>query len=295
MRLRPLTRRIAGDERPKQFCRVLSHETLVEETLRRAAMVVAPDHILAAVVRAHERFYTPLLARVSSRCMVIQPENRGSAPAILYSLLRLLSLPPTGPVAIFPSDHYVSDDRAFMAHVSGAFDVVETRPDLVVLLGIAPDTDEVEYGWIEPADLIRGPWPWPLFTVRKYWEKPSPALADTLRARGCLWNSFVMVAHPSALFSLMKSAMPALIDAFASVESRLGTPWEDESLRRLYSRLSATDFSRQVLATHPANLAVLPLEGVGWNDLGEPRRVMATLARVGLHPGWAEAEKRMPA
>jgi mannose-1-phosphate guanylyltransferase len=31
-RLRPLTRRIAGDERPKQFCPVLSTETLLEQT-----------------------------------------------------------------------------------------------------------------------------------------------------------------------------------------------------------------------------------------------------------------------
>src|SRR5881398_1925209 len=56
-RLRPLTRRIVRDERPKQFCPVLSNETLLEQTLRRAALLVSPDRTLAVVVRAHERFY----------------------------------------------------------------------------------------------------------------------------------------------------------------------------------------------------------------------------------------------
>jgi mannose-1-phosphate guanylyltransferase len=286
LRLRPLTRRIAGDERPKQFCRVLSRETLVQQTLRRAAMLVSPERILAAVVRTHERFYAPFLADIASRCMLIQPENRGNAPAILYGLLRLLTLAPVGPVAIFPSDHYVSDDQAFMAHVEGAFDVVLARPDLVVLLGIAPDTDEVDYGWIEPTDLIPGPWPWPVFRVRGFWEKPSRAIAETLRARGCLWNSFVMVAYPSALLALMRRAVPALVEAFAAVDPRPNTLWEHDDLRRLYSRLPSTDFSQQVLARCPANLAVLPLNGIGWNDLGEPRRVMATLGRTGMHPEW---------
>jgi mannose-1-phosphate guanylyltransferase len=34
-RLKSLTRRIAGDERPKQFCPVLGKATLLEQTQRR--------------------------------------------------------------------------------------------------------------------------------------------------------------------------------------------------------------------------------------------------------------------
>lgn len=287
VRLRPLTRRIAGDERPKQFCRILGRATILEQTLTRAEMVIPSDHILVAVVRGHERFYAPLLADVSPRRMVIQPENRGNAPAIFYALLRLLTMAPGGPVAIFPSDHHVSDDRVFMAHVEGAFDLVVSRPELAIVLGITPDTDEVEYGWIEPGEVIRGPSPWSLFRVRHFWEKPPRAIADTLRAGGCLWNSFVMVAYPSMLVSLIRSAVPRLVAAFAAVESRLSTPWEDDSVRRLYSGLPPADFSREVLASSAANLAVLPVKGVAWNDLGEPHRVMATLARFGMSPAWA--------
>jgi len=79
---------------------------------------------------------------------VIQPENRGTAPAILLALLRVAALAPTGSVALFPSDHYVSDDRSFTTHVKAAFEALLARPDFVTLLGIAPDRPEVEYGWI---------------------------------------------------------------------------------------------------------------------------------------------------
>ena len=39
-RLLPYTRGIAGDDRPKQFCRVIGGETLLEQTRRRAAQIV---------------------------------------------------------------------------------------------------------------------------------------------------------------------------------------------------------------------------------------------------------------
>ena len=284
-RLRPLTRKISGDDRPKQFCNVLGQATLVEQTLRRAAMLGEPGHVLAAVVRAHERFYAPLLDDVPA---LIQPEDRGSATAIFYGALRLLSLSADAPAAVFPSDHYVADDRAFVAHVNVAVDVVRARPDLLVLVGIAPDTDEVAYQWIEPADVIRGPWPGSLFKVRHLWQNPPRTVAEgLLRSRGGLWNSVVTVARPSALLSLIRQAVPRLAEAFTAAESNLHTSWEEASLRQVYSRLPSTDFANDVLKTRPANLAVLPLEGVGWNDLGEPRRVMATLARIGARPEWA--------
>ncbi|MCI0407980.1 MAG: hypothetical protein L0191_05345 [Acidobacteria bacterium] len=281
MRLRSLTRRIAGDERPKQFCPILGPETLLDQTRRRTALAVSTDRTLVVVTRTHERFYTPVLAGPLSSRLVVQPENRGTAPAILYALHRLAPMAATDPVAVFPSDHYVSDDAAFMAHVEAAFAAVRLRPELVVLLGITPDRSEVEYGWIEPAEPIVGEGAGAVCRVRRFWEKPSALLAQTLRAEGCLWNSFVMVARVPALLSLINSAVPDLYNAFAPIRTFINTAEEEEVVRALYSRLPSTDFSRQVLAASPVYLAVLPVRGVRWNDLGDPHRVLSTRRQRG--------------
>jgi 3-isopropylmalate/(R)-2-methylmalate dehydratase large subunit len=54
----------------------------------------------------------------------------------------------------------------------------------------------------------------------------------------------------------------------------------------VYHRLPSADFSRAVLGPNPARLAVLPVRGVEWSDLGHPERV---LARRGTMPvPWAE-------
>jgi len=284
VRLRPLTRAIAGEECPKQFCAVLGPETLLERTRRRAALAIPPARTLMALTRRHERFYQPLVGGMPPHCTLVQPEDRGTAPAILYGLQRIAALAPTAAVAILPSDHWVADDRVFMSHVATAFAAVAARPDLVVLLGIAPERAETEYGWIEPAAPIPRT---ELFRVSRFCEKPAPAVAATLLERGCLWNSFVIVAGVPALLLMIRHAAPVLDEAFASVAPALGTPAEPAAVRGLYCRLTASSFAADVLAVRPSNLAVLPVRGVQWSDWGHPARVLSTLAGLGIRPEWA--------
>lgn len=285
-RLRPLTRGIENDDRPKQFCRLLGNETLLDQTRRRTALVIPSERTLVLVTRRHEQFYAPLLADAPPGCVVRQAENRGTAPAILYGLLRVAAAAPMDAVGVFPSDHFVDDDSAFMSHVAVAFEVVRGRPDLIVLLGVDADQAEPAYGWIEPGDPVpAGPWR-ALFRVRRFWEKPPRSLAETLLASGALWNSFVLVARVPALLGLMKHAVPALFQAFDGARPTINTESEPETFSALYAGIASTDFSERVLALRPANLTVLRVSGVAWSDLGDPSRVMATLAGAGIEPEW---------
>jgi len=282
LRLRSLTRDITGDDRPKQFCPVLGGGTLLEETCRRAALAVPPSRTVVVVTRSHEPFYAPLLGSLGTGPSVIQPANRGTAAGILYPLFRLAALAPTASVVILPSDHHFSDDTRFMAHVSAAFDTVETRLPHVLLLGITPDTHESEYGWIEPGDLLPGPCP--MYQVRRFWEKPDPALAEVLRERGCFWNSFVMVGRVPALLGLIRSAVPDLWEAFAGMAPVIGTEGEAAAIQALYARLESTDFSHEILSVRTRFLGLLPVSGVVWSDLGNPERVLMTRRRMEQTP-----------
>ncbi len=150
-RLKSLTRAICGDERPKQFCPILNRETLLSVTRKRAAQKIAEENTFFVLTEKHERFYRPELLDVPPSRLIVQPENKGTAPAILYSLLKL---PADATVAFFPSDHYFSSDRAFMNHVETAFAAATRQPGTIVLLGIAPEKPETSYGWIEPAESV---------------------------------------------------------------------------------------------------------------------------------------------
>jgi len=282
LRLRPLTRELAGDDRPKQYCRMFGGGTLLDQTRRRVARSVSPLHTLVVVTRHHEPFYREALGDLPPHALVVQPANRGTAAGILYPLLRLGPLAAADAVAIFPSDHHVGDDDTFMAHVDAAFDALRRCPDRTILLGIRPDRPETDYGWIEPgAPLLPAQaWPPPVLEVRRFWEKPPVRTAAALEARGCLWNSFVMVARVPTLLDLVRLGAPALYASLAPARAALSSSGEVDAVALAYASLPALDFSRDVLAMHPRRLAVLPVSGTTWSDLGDPARVVAARREV---------------
>src|SRR5206468_2345618 len=135
---------------------------------------------------------------------------------------------------------------------------------------------EVEYGWIEPTALIRGHAS--VFGVRRFWEKPNKVLAQVLQMRGCLWNSFVMVASVRALLEIIQSATPNLYRAFACLNPLFSTEAEAKAVSKLYRHLEETNFSHRVLALLSERLAVLRVSGV---RMERPRR---TQTRAGIAP-----------
>jgi len=272
-RLQSMTRAITGDNRPKQFVPVVGGATLLDQTRRRVALSVTPNQTLIVVTQKHRPFYNSL--SISPELLLQQPGNKGTAPAILYALLRVATKSPKAIVALFPSDHYFTDDEEFMSHIDTAFDAVQTQPGMVTLLGIMPTTAEKEYGWIEPERSVVGSAVRSITRVRRFWEKPSAVAAASLMERGCLWNSFVMVGAVDALLRMTQAALPELYASFAAMAPKF-------DLAELYSRIDDINFSHEVLAQRPQDLAVMRVGDVGWSDLGEPSRVLATLAHLGV-------------
>ncbi len=278
-------RAMAGEEVPQQFCRLWGKHTLLEQTRHRAALLLEPSRIMTVLTAKHVRFYEPLLSGMSDEQVAVQPLDRGTAPAILYGLMRLKKIAPDSAVVLFPSDYFVGDDGGFMRHVEAAFRAVDARPEETILLGIEPTDPDPNYDWIEPGQFLTNQCE-PVRHVLRFWEKPAPGMAQRLLLTGCLWNSFVVVARLSTFLGLFLITLPELYHAFTTIESELGTSSEGARVQRVYSRISPANFSNEVLARCPINLAVLQVNGVQWSDLGEPRRVTKLLGTSGVHLPW---------
>ncbi|HEY2961346.1 MAG TPA: sugar phosphate nucleotidyltransferase [Pyrinomonadaceae bacterium] len=281
-RLQAMTRSITGDDRPKQFVPLIGGSTLLEQTRRRVAQSILPGQTLFVVTEKHQRFYRSMTDSVSPSVLLEQPANKGTAPAILYALLRVAAKSPKAIVALFPSDHYFADDAAFMSHVDAAFDAVQAHPATITLLGITPTSPETEYGWIEPQQSILGTMPLSITRVSRFWEKPNSDTARMLMNNGCLWNSFVMVGRVDALLKMTRRALPEMYSQFASIMPSFETRTERNSLHQLYSKIQESNFSHEVLAARAEDLTVMRVGDVGWSDLGEPARVLSTLGRIGV-------------
>jgi len=285
VRLRELTRLIVGDDRPKQFCPLFGECTLLAEARQRAERSIGSERILFALTGAHQDYFLEDLGDCPSQ-RVVQPRNKGTAPAILYSLLDIARRDRDAIVAILPCDHYYSDEGAFTLALESAFEIAGTLPRSVVLLGAQPNAPEVEYGWIEIGATVHGN----LFHVRCFHEKPPIHVAEHLLQSGSLWNTFVMVGHADAFLEMARTAVPGLLTVFRSAIRDTHRNGETRISDSLYDWVSPTDFSRHILSPAARRLVTLRLENIEWHDLGDPDRVLSTLlARDTELPIWARS------
>ena len=251
-RLRSLTRLVSGDDRPKQFCRLWGDGTLLSQTRRRIEKYIPAGRTMFVLTRSHEPFYREELVGVPSTRMVVQPCNRGTLPATLWTLMRLSRLDPQAVVAFFPSDHYYSKEASFMAGVMMACEAAEAGSPFIILLTVPAVRAETGFGWIETEEALSGVGVTLLSRVRTFLEKPSPSHAADLLKRGCVWNTFVMVGRVQAFLETIASAAPGLHSLFASVEPG----GEEEAIEALYQTIGTVDFSMKVLSSSADRLAV---------------------------------------
>jgi mannose-1-phosphate guanylyltransferase len=289
VRLRPLVRHVLGDERPKQYARLLGPRTLLRQTLDRVALAIPTERTIVVTMRQHAGYMAEEFVGLSLPHVLVQPDDRGTAAGVLYPAHWIAWRDPDATIAVFPSDHFILGEATFMAHVTEVGRWIDGHPDRVVLLGAPATSPEVEYGWIEPGDTLGEVTTGPVRAIRRFWEKPPEVRAHACLSAGHLWNTSVLVGKVAAVLRLGWLGLPDLSDRMARIERFVGTPDEESGLRQAYALMNKANFSRSILEGCPDGLAVSMLPRLVWADLGNPRRVMDVVARMRVRPEWAEA------
>jgi mannose-1-phosphate guanylyltransferase len=287
IRLRPLTRLICGDDRPKQYVAVTGSRSLLQRTLDRAALRIPAERTVVVSLEAQASHLAAAMAGHDAR-LLLQPADRGTASAVLLPAQWIQRRAPDATLVVFPSDHLVLEAEAFMDQVLEAAGFVDANPERIVLLGAQATDAETEYGWIEGGPTLDWTGSGAVRAVRRFVEKPSPEVARACLAAGASWNTFVFVAKVRTLVEAGRLCLPrihAVLERMVHLASR-GAGLA--AVRRACAALPDGNFSRDVLQNVTPRLAVRTLTGVTWCDWGSPRRVVASLARLGIRPAWLD-------
>lgn len=261
-RLWPLSRQ----SYPKQFVPLLGEGTLFQATVER----LSGDAFARPLVITNAAFrfiVAEQMAEVGAdpRAIMIEPEGRNTAPAILAAALWLEANDSDTLMLVAPSDHVVPDAEAFRAAVMAG--VPAAREGRLVTFGITPDRPETGYGYLELDDMPGDGAPKPV-ALRRFVEKPDRATAEAMLASGrYLWNAGIFLFSVSAILKAFKTHKP---DMIAPVRAALDAGKADLGFLRLAPEpwAEADDTSIDYAVMEKAdNLSVVPYSG-GWSDLG---------------------------
>lgn len=262
-RLWPLSRK----SYPKQFAKLMGERSLFQASAKR----LAGEGFAAPVILTGADFrfvVTEQLAAVeiAPAGILIEPEGRNTAPAILAAALELAARAPQALMLVAPSDHVIPDAAGFRAAVLAA--TAAATDGQLVTFGIRPDRAETGYGWLEMSRAASedfAPEPQPL---KGFVEKPDSATAEALLQGGQhLWNAGIFLFSVQAIIAAFEAHAPEML---ALVRASVDQAEQDLGFSRLAPEPwgQVEDISIDYAVMEKAeNLSVVPYGGA-WSDLG---------------------------
>ena len=205
-RLWPLSRK----SYPKQFTKLVGEQSLFQASANRLS---GPDYTPPVVITGSDfRFIATEQLRdegVENGTVLIEPEGRNTAPAVLAAALWLEARNPEGLLLVAPSDHIIPSSADFTAAVQMGKEAAEAGK--LVTFGIAPDRPETAYGYLElTADPASATGPIPL---ARFVEKPDRETAQKMLASGnYLWNGGIFLFSVKGIMAAFNAHAPHLVD-----------------------------------------------------------------------------------
>ena len=285
-RLSSLVHRWLGRLKPKQYCAFVGSRSMFQHTLDRAATLTSPDRTVTVVAHSHRQEALAQLEGRQGSMILFQPTNCDTAAGVFLPLTYIRAKSPQATVVIYPSDHFVYPEERFLEAVRRVVRIAESRPDRLVLLGVAPDRLDLDYGWVQPGRSIAGPAGEPVHAVDSFLEKPDIAQADAALQTGALWNTLVFAVSADLLWTLGWQCLPDMMPLFERLSRSVGGPDEGRVLKTMYEDMPVKNFSSDLLQLVSGHLAVVELSGVLWSDWGKPERIAETLRRIDRRPAF---------
>lgn len=249
-RLWPFSRRLL----PKPFAPLLA-EPLFESTLDRLSGL-GPIHVIThlelAPLTEHSLKAKNILAQT-----YYEPLARNTAPAIALVCWDLMQKNCADSVlGIFPADHYIPNQTAFMASIQKAQEIA--LQGSLCLIGIPPTAAETGFGYIETQFDVSSS----SFFVKKFHEKPNLETAQNYIKQGFLWNSGMVIGQVKIIWSLLERHQPALVNTLKTLNADLS------NLKSIYQKLPNISFDYAILEHLQApDLKIIPAT-FEWSDVG---------------------------
>ena len=261
-RLWPLSRK----EKPKQLLPLLGKETLFQSTVARLGSLFPPERILVVTVVEQAREMREQVPSIPEENYLIEPAPRGTASVVALAASVLRKRDPHAMMAIQTADHHIRDKDLFNYLIGTAFDVAEK--EYLVTLGITPTFPSTGYGYIQQGERLSGDYKYPVYTVKRFKEKPDEAAAQQfLQSGDHSWNSGMFVWRVDAILSEIEKQMPNLFKAVSEIASAWDTSTQDDVLRAHWDELKTQTIDYGIMEK-AEKVAVLPAGGLGWSDVG---------------------------
>jgi mannose-1-phosphate guanylyltransferase len=243
--------------KPKQLISLFSEKTLIEETIDRLLKNFKLKDIKIVTNKELGEKLKKLLIDFPEENILSEPQARNTAPSILWAISLFEKEDEETIFGIFPSDHFIVDEKRFSERLSFAFELADSEEKLITF-GIIPTAPDTGYGYIETEKT--GSDETNYLKVLSFKEKPNYKTAvKYLKEGNYFWNSGMFIWKDKIFRENLKKYSEYFFEYYEKFR-------DGKSPEKLFSEIKATSIDYALMEKSEE---ILLVKGdFRWSDVG---------------------------
>lgn len=254
------------EDKPKQFLNLVGSKTMIQETFERINRKIPSTQIFVVTCQKYKKLVMEQLPYLSEKNIILEPVGRNTASCILLASIYIKQIFNNATIAVFPSDHIISNVDEFINILDTANNYVEANKKAIVTIGIKPNRPETGYGYIKCSgekDYLNN---MNIIKVEKFVEKPNLETAKTYLDEGnYLWNAGMFIFDCDFMIGELKKNLEKSYNLLINLPTINSENYYIE-LEKAYEQCEAISIDYAVMEKSN-DIYVIPSE-FGWDDIG---------------------------
>lgn len=253
---------LSREARPKQLLNLSGNDLMINETIDRITSVIPKRDIFIVTNKSQVlKMKEAVGNRIQDNHILAEPAARNTAACIGYAAMEIVKKYGDGIMCVFPSDHYIKDERTFSKTLVSAIEVAESM-DKLMTIGITATYPSTGYGYIKYEKSSEQ-----AKKVLEFKEKPDEETAKKYVESGkYAWNSGMFVWKASTILRKFEELLPDIYKQLLRMGEAMNTPDEDKVISEIYSEIRSISIDYGVMEKSD-DVMVIPAE-FGWSDVG---------------------------
>lgn len=268
---------LSTPDRPKQFQKLVSDKTLLEETVERLDFL-KPEDIYIAINEKHLALVQDLCPSILAKNIIIEPALRDTAACIGFASTIIAKRHPGEVMAIIYADQLIKNKQEFQNKLKLA-EKLALEQNTLNIIEVEATEPNINYGYVKLGPAVEVTDNTPVYALDSFKEKPDLETAKKFITEGnYLWNTGLYVWKAETILEYYKQFQPETYEKLQKMVNATGEITEES--KALYATLDKNSLDYAIMEKiDPSRVRILKAEKLGWSDIGSFKAIWEELAK----------------
>lgn len=251
---------MSHSEKPKQFQKLVSDRTMIQETYDRVSFV-KPEDIYISTNAQYRDLVREQLPEIPEENLILEPSLQDTGPCIGLAAALIAKKDPDAVMAVVYADHLVQDSAEFEQKLYAAERLAQEENSLNII-EVKAKYPNVNLGYVKIGRMLSEQDGIEVYEFKAFKEKPDYETAKKfLSSYSYLWNTGYYVWKVNTILEEFEKHLPKTYEQLKRIQ-------DGESIESCYPLCDKISVDYGIMEkVDPTRVRIIPAD-LGWSDIG---------------------------